>query len=224
MESPDAPLYDAADLAARIRAILTAPDTDLAKISAKRVRKQLERTGAAEVVRAHREQLDALIGDVFREVTEMDEGGGGEEEGDEEEAKAAVSPPETTAYGGEEEGEEEGDGDVAGEEEERPKKKKKKLEMTDEQLARQLSKELNGARPRATRGGPVNGSGSAKSRSNSGGAVGKKGARKGVKSAARIDSDGSESEDDNAPKRKRKSGGAGGGGAKGGFGKEYALR
>lgn len=102
--------------------------------------------------------------------------------------------------------------------------KKEKDAITDAELARQLSAELNPTR--STRG-----SGSAKPKASRGAG----GAAKKRKSAAKIhdsddsgpDDDDDEEEEDAAPKKKRakkaKDGGGGGGGAKGGLTAEYIL-
>jgi upstream activation factor subunit UAF30 len=91
-----------------------------------------------------------------------------------------------------------------------PKKARKatKKELSDAELARQLSSEING---RTRRSGTGNGS------------VAKKGNRKMKKSADFIDTDDSDDNEGGAKKKKRKSG-TKGGRAKGGFAKEYLLR
>ncbi|KAH9944789.1 hypothetical protein B0H21DRAFT_659088, partial [Amylocystis lapponica] len=58
-------------LEARIRAILTAPDTDLATISAKRVRKLLVeegRTLSEEFIRENKSDIDLLIARVYEQA------------------------------------------------------------------------------------------------------------------------------------------------------------
>ena len=72
---------DVAKYEGQIRAILQAPGVDLSTISAKRVRKQLVEQNTEltpELVKAHKEQLDVLIGSVYEEVS----GDGGADDDD----------------------------------------------------------------------------------------------------------------------------------------------
>lgn len=165
----------------QIRDILQAPGVDLSTISAKRVRKQLlEQNGdlSPEFVKEHKEEIDTLIGVVYEQVS----GEGGAE--DDEDSKRKY-----------ENGEDSADGAPS------TKKSKKSSQKTDEELARQLSKELNGRERNARTAAPKSGK-----------AATKRG-KKGAKSSATVDSDGEGSVDPDAkPKRK------------GGFTKEYLLR
>jgi upstream activation factor subunit UAF30 len=193
--------FDISALEPQIRAILSAPGTDLATISAKSVRRKLlevEPSLTAEFLKEHKEEVGVVIGRVF-EVVSAEAGG-------------VEVPPEPRR--------ERANGTVKDEVEEyreeedeapsRPSKKPKKAgkkELSDAELARQLSNQING---RARRSGTANGSSTKKKRTH--------------KSADFIDSD-SDDDDDGSSKRKRKSGGRkSGGGAKGGFAKEYWLR
>jgi upstream activation factor subunit UAF30 len=194
--------FDISTLEPQIRDILSAPGIDLATISAKRVRRKLlevEPSLTAAFLKQHKEQVDAVIGSVFEAISA--EVGG-------------VEPPPSESQNGRVNGtvkteveEYEEVEDVAPP----PAKKQKKagkMELSDAELARQLSNQING---RARRSGTANGSSTKKKRAH--------------KSADFVDSD-SEGDGDNSTKRKRKSGGtkSGGGGAKGGFAKEYWLR
>jgi len=195
--------FDISALEPQIRAILSAPGTDLATISAKSVRRKLlevEPNLTAEFLKEHKEEVDAVIGRVF-EVVSAEVGG-----------VEAPSPPEPRRERTNGTVKEEVEDYVEEEDEvppHPPKKPKKagKKELSDAELARQLSDQING---RARRSGTANGSSMKK--------------KKAHKSADYIDSD-SDDDGDSSSKRKRKSGGRkSGGGAKGGFAKEYWLR
>lgn len=181
----------------QIRAILTAPGTDLSTISAKRIRKQLLEDGSAPsaFIREHKHAVDEFIADVFRRLSE--EGGG--PGGDEDEADDDVGDKRKRD---EEYGEEDGgaDGQEEEEEVERPKKKTKasRAEIDDEEYARQLSNELN-ARSRPSRSGASATTSRGRGRGR-GGANGTKRSRK-VKSAETVNS-GDEGEN-GEPKKKR---------------------
>ncbi|EPQ55071.1 SWIB-domain-containing protein [Gloeophyllum trabeum ATCC 11539] len=189
---------DVQALEPRIREILTAPGVDLGTISAKRVRKQLleqDPNLTVEQLKENKDEVDALIGRIYEEVSGPREQGGAD---DEEEGSSNGKRKQEEEEGA---ADEDDDGnDETDEETSRPKKKTKmsKEERDDAELARQLSNELNG-RSRSSRTGK---------------ASGPKKPRKSKKSAATVDSDDSEG----GTKKKR-----GGGGAKGGFAKEYAL-
>lgn len=180
--------FNAKKYEGQIRAILEAPDVDLSTISAKRVRKQLVEDNAeltSELVKEHKDDFDALISQVYEQVSGTGEAGAEEEDTSEEQVKRKRE-------------DEESDTSAA------PKKVKKETKkdphLSDAELARQLSQELNG-RDRATRA-----KGSAKPKAKRG---------KKAKSAATVDSEGEGSSvADGAEKPKRK----------GGFTKEYALR
>ena len=163
--------------AGQIRAILQAPGVDLSTISAKRVRKQLVEDNSeltAELVKEYKEDIDALIGSVYEEVS----GEGGDEDQDGgSKRKHGDDEPGTPSS----------------------KKTKKSSEKRDADLARQLSKELNGNERKPRAAAPKK--------------AGARRGKKGAKSSATIDSDGEGSVDPEAkPKRK------------GGFTKEYLLR
>ena len=198
--------FDFSSLEPHIYQILSAPGTDLSTISAKRVRRQLielDPTLTVEFFKDHRDEVDAVIGSVFESVS------GAQGTGDhprkayateEESLKRkdhASDFPEESAEAAEEEGSP-------------PPKKVRKVGkngrgLSDAELARKLSSEING---RSTRTG-------SKARGSSAG--GKKSSRA-KKSAATVDSD---DDSDGIGKRKKSSGG---GTAKGGFAKEFALR
>ncbi|PCH35636.1 SWIB-domain-containing protein [Wolfiporia cocos MD-104 SS10] len=187
----------------QIREILTAPGTDLTTISAKRVRKQLleqDSSLTADFIKENKEEIDLLIARVYEEVnTELTRGA----------AEEGGSSPSKRKRAEEANGDEE-DGDEGEEEDARPAKTKKARKgMTDEEVARQLSNELNG-RARASRTSTTRGRGRG----------GKRGGKRGAKSAATVDSDGGEAGDSDADgeSKKKKTGRRGGG-----FQKEYSL-
>jgi len=206
--------FDFGSLEPRIHQILSAPGTDLATISAKRVRRQLLENDpylTAEFLREHKEEVDAIIATVFERVS----GGQGAEA-----TSDALEPPVEEKKPKSRKRKQEDDVEAPDEDEEDaavkqspPQKKSKKAskngrELSDAELARKLSSEING---RSTRTG-------AKARGSS--SAGKKGARA-KKSAATVDSD--DDSDDGTRKRTRKKSATSGTGAKGGFGKEFAL-
>ncbi|KAF8911472.1 hypothetical protein CPB84DRAFT_1812324 [Gymnopilus junonius] len=201
--------FDFGSLEPRIHEILSAPGTDLATISAKRVRRQLlelDTSLTPEFLRENKEEVDAVIAVVFEKVS----GGQGADAASDGMEQATVEETISRKRKQEDEDEapdeEEDDDDIA-RQSPPPKKPKKSVkngrELSDAELARKLSSEING---RSTRTGSKGRSGSA----------GKKAART-KKSAATVDSDDS---DDSTKKRTRKQTS---GGAKGGFGKEFAL-
>lgn len=198
--------FDFGSLEPRIHEILSAPGTDLATISAKRVRRQLlelDPSLTPEFLKENKEDVDAIIAAVFEKVSR---GQGGDAAGEDvEQATAEEMTSRKRKSEDEDEAPDEGDEEEAPQRSRPPKKAKKSgkngRELSDAELARKLSTELNG---RSTRTG-------AKGR---GGSAGKKATRT-KKSAATVDSDES---DDGGKKRKSS------GGAKGGFGKEFALR
>lgn len=173
--------FDVNKYASQIRDILTAPGVDLGTISAKRVRKQLLEQNedlTPELVKDHKDPLDKLIGIVYEEVSV--------EGGDQSDEEGSVKRKH-------EDGEDEVDDGTPA-----PKKSKKDTERADAELARKLSKELNG-RERGSRAAAPK----AKAKTKRG--------KKGAKSAAVVESDG-EGNGEAKPKRK------------GGFTKEYILR
>ncbi|EMD33109.1 hypothetical protein CERSUDRAFT_142690 [Gelatoporia subvermispora B] len=196
--------FDASKLEPQIREILTAPGTDLSTISAKRVRKQLveqDTSLTSELVKERKEEIDKVIARVFEEVSAAAGGVGGEEaEGSEvgSKRKRNEDADMESTNGNNDEGEEEQD-----EKDDVPVKKTKKARKVatahDEEIARQLSQELNG-RPRSSRATTTKGT--------------KKGGRsKARKSAATVDDDADAS---GSEKPQKKRGG-------GGLNKEYTL-
>jgi upstream activation factor subunit UAF30 len=174
----------------------------LSTISAKRVRRrliELDPTLTVEFFKENREEVDAVIGSVFENVSGV--------QGTEDNSRTDESyKRERQSSDFPEEGAE-----AAGDEDSPPPKKMRKVGkngrgLSDAELARKLSSEING---RSTRTG-------GKSRGGAG-ATGKKGSRA-KKSAITVDSG---DESDGIRKRKKSSSG---GTAKGGFAKEFALR
>ncbi|KAG5639478.1 hypothetical protein H0H81_001600 [Sphagnurus paluster] len=213
--------FDFSTLEGPIYKILSAPGTDLTTISAKRVRRQLLKDVPSitpEFMKDNKEEIDLIIGKVFESVNTR-QGTGESNEG--EEYDETEVPERSESRKRKQEDDEEGNGEEEVEDDERedsipPPKKAKKLpkgELSDAELARQLSDELNGRSrrtPAKPRGNPSGGS--------------KKGTRA-KKSAATVDSD-DDSVEDGEQKRakpKKRSNPSAGGAAKGGFAKEYAL-
>ncbi|KZT01465.1 SWIB-domain-containing protein [Laetiporus sulphureus 93-53] len=190
----------------KIREILTAPGIDLGTISAKRVRKQLLEQDSSltqEFIKENKDEIDLLIAGVYEEVN-------AEVNGNEEEEEGASSPKGKRKRRAEKEEESVDENEEEGEEEvsaasPKAKKSKKSGRMTDEQLARQLSDEING-RSRSSRASSTRGT------RGRGGA--KRGGKRGAKSAATVDSEAEGSEGDGEPKKKKRGGG---------FQKEYML-
>ncbi|KAG6902367.1 hypothetical protein C0995_000929 [Termitomyces sp. Mi166 len=193
--------------------ILSGPNTDLTTISAKSVRRQLIREDPSitpEFLRDNKAEIDGVIGRVFEMVNAQQAEGSDEVE----ERSESRKRKQDEELGEEEVGEDEID-DVEVEAAPVRKKAKKvsKNELSDAELARQLSNELNG-RSRRTSAKPT------KARGSTNGAVKKGGRTK--KSAETVDS-GDDSEDGGERKAKKKSSRGSGGGAKGGFAKEFIL-
>ena len=196
--------FDFGSLEPLIYQILSAPGTDLSTISAKRVRRrliELDPTLPVDFFKEHREEVDAVIASVFESVSGAQGTGDNptayatEEESFKQEDQTSDFPEESAE---------------AAEKERSPPPKKRKVGkngrgLSDAELARKLSSEING---RSTRTG---------SKSRGGSAAGKK-APRAKKSAATVDSD---DDSDGIGKRKKSSGGNT---AKGGFAKEFALR
>ena len=216
-------VMDIQQLEPYIRQILTAPGTDLSTISAKRVRKQLTEQHPSiseDFVRANKPQIDALIKSIFETVSEEIQS----RQAFQQPTYDEPEPPKPVKRKHEDEDEDERDVDEDDDDYERaettppkskPSKHKVSRTMTDEELARQLSTELNG---RASRGATR----SSNSKTN-GKPKQSKSPKKSMKSAARVeDSDDDSGENFNGKRSKGKS--KGGGGAKGGFGKEFILR
>lgn len=197
--------FDFGSLEPRIRQILSAPGTDLSTISAKLVRRrlvELDPSLTLDFLRENREDVDAVIASVFEKVSgaqgTRDSPGATEAGSYKREDQGSDFPDEVAEEAAEEEGSP-------------PPKKLKKVAkngrgLSDAELARKLSSEINS---RSTRTG---------GKSRGGSSVGKKASRTKKKSAATVDSDDDIS--DEIGKKKKSSGGT----AKGGFAKEFALR
>ncbi|KAH7102354.1 SWIB-domain-containing protein [Auriculariales sp. MPI-PUGE-AT-0066] len=209
-------------LAPAIRSILMDPGTDLSSVSAKRVRKQLvsrrKLAISEDFVQEHKEEIDELIGRVFETVS-VERGG----------VDAAPSPPSSSQQRTDEvvsspakrkrghsneyeDGTEMEDDTIPAK-----KPKAKSRSLTDEELARQLSVELNSNPSRRSGGKPAGRS-----------------PKKVKKSRDTIDDDSdalSDGSDGGRPAKKKSSWGkkkstngtSTGGGAKGGYQKELIL-
>jgi len=196
--------FDFGSLEPHIHQILSAPGTDLSTISAKRVRRQLvelDPSLTAGFMKKNREDVDAVIASVFEKVSGVQETEDNSEAAYAEEKSRKRSVQESDFP-------DEGPEDTAEEESPPPKKLKKAGKngrgLSDAELARKLSSEING---RSTRTG---------GKGRGGSTTGKKGSRA-KKSAATVESD---DDSDGIGKKKKSSGGT----AKGGFAKEFALR
>ena len=188
--------FDFSSLEPEIRQILSAPGTDLSTISAKRVRRQLltlDPSLTPEFLKEHKEDVDEIITRVFEEINSVEQDD--ETPGTPEPSHAVTKPSKSPKRGASSAGKVD---DGAPEDYAPPTKKSKKSsksqELTDAELARRLSSEINGRNTR-TGGKPTKKTSRVK------------------KSAAVADSDAS---DDGSEKHVRK--------AKGGFAKEYVLR
>ncbi|KAF9049901.1 SWIB/MDM2 domain-containing protein [Panaeolus papilionaceus] len=199
--------FDFAILEPRIHGILSAPGTDLSTISAKRVRRQLLELDSSltpEFVKEHKGTIDTIIASVFAQVSAEQIANGGdadvkdEYEDDEDETQDSSSRKRK-------QDDDEDDDEASPPPKKSKKSAKKGQELSDAQLARKLSSEINGRSTRGVKGGRA---APAPKRSRA------------KKSAATVDSD-EGSDDDGTSKRKKKS--AGSGGAKGGFAKEFTL-
>jgi upstream activation factor subunit UAF30 len=162
---------------------------------------ELDPALTVEFFKEHREEVDAVIASVFESVSGA--------QGTEDNPRTAYATEEGSLKQEDQASDLPEEGAEAAEEDSPPPKKMRKVNkngrgLSDAELARKLSSEING---RSTRTG-------AKTRGSS--AAGKKGARA-KKSAATVDSD---DDSDGIGKRKKSSGG---GTAKGGFAKEFAL-
>jgi hypothetical protein len=167
-----------------IRKILTAPGVDMTSVTAKDVRKQLVKMDSSiseEYLKEHKDEVKELITNIFHSIQEAASSKKRERDSDE-------------------------DGDNS-EEEEAPKPSQKKKTKTkasksaeddDAEIARKLSKEINGNGGRSTRQAapPKKSAGTKRSKK---------------KSAETINS----GDEEDAPKKRA---------ARGGFAKEYALR
>ncbi|KAJ3715939.1 hypothetical protein DFJ43DRAFT_1101402 [Lentinula guzmanii] len=202
--------YNFDNLEPLVRRILSAPGTDLTTISAKRVRRELltlDPSLTPGFIKANKLDVDAVITRVFGEVNAAKNG----EIIDTPEEPVTASRRYNTSDQEEEE-EEETEEEQDEEEESKPKKAKKgsKKEMSDAELARQLSSEINGrSSTRRSTGKGRAASGTPKR------------SRPKKKSASTIDSNDEDSGEEGGKKVKKKR--AGGGAAKGGFAKEFTL-
>lgn len=200
--------FDFRSLEPWIDQILSAPGTDLTTISAKRVRRQLlelDPSLTADFLKENKDEVDAVIARVFEKVS----GGAGTEEanGTEGETQKEEDEEMDLDFNGEDNG--------PGKDTPSPPKKSHKKgskngrELSDAELARKLSSEINS---RSTRTG---------GKSRGGSNTSKKGTRT-KKSAATVDSD-DDSDNEGGKKRTRKKS-ITSTGAKGGFAKEFTLR
>ncbi|KAI0365573.1 SWIB-domain-containing protein [Pilatotrama ljubarskyi] len=191
--------FDVQALEPKIRAILSAPGTDLATISAKRVRKELAEHDPAltpELLKEKKDEIDAIITRVYEEVSAaQNNNGAAKSEEDDEDASSTGAAKRKRADASDPDDDEPAPA--------KPKKAKQKKELTDEELARQLSNEING-RQRASRAAA-----SSKAKAN-----GSKRGKKGPKSSATVASDGEAGDSDGEAKPKKRGGG---------FKKEYVL-
>jgi upstream activation factor subunit UAF30 len=203
--------FDFDSLESYIEEILTAPGTDLATISAKRVRKQLQHIDPSlttAFLKEHREAVDVVISRVFEKV----QGAGGSQDSEVEEPLAPMSRKRRqTPDDGYSVPQEEDATDV--EDTPPPAKKAKKAvkrELTDAELARQLSSEINGrARRSSGKPKPAVSNGTPKKRKSK------------AKSAALVDTDDDSDSNEGKPSKKKS---GDGGSARGGFAKPYLLR
>ncbi|KAJ7106037.1 hypothetical protein C8R43DRAFT_218001 [Mycena crocata] len=206
--------FDFGSLEPYIEEILSAPGTDLATISAKRVRKQLQHIDPSltqAFLREHREAVDVVIARVFEKV----QGASGSQYSEEVEeplAQVPVSRKRRQSLDDVVPKEEDATDDIPP-----PAKKAKKAELkrelSDAELARQLSSEING-RARRSNGKPkaAASTGTTKKRKSK------------AKSAAMVvdtddESDGSEGKRPSKTKKRSSEGGT----ARGGFAKPYLL-
>ncbi|KAI0034696.1 hypothetical protein K488DRAFT_77098 [Vararia minispora EC-137] len=180
-----------------IYTILSAPDVDLASISAKRVRKQLVEDGSAEAefVKERKADIDALIADVFQRVSA--ERNFAPDDADEPEQEPVPAP----VPGGKRRR-------AASDDAEDGARSRKRAATTDddEAYAKRLQAELNASK-RTSRSGSAGAARGGKAN----GATAKRGRK--AKSAETVDDD--DDDGDDAPKKKRKAGG--------GFQKPYQL-
>ncbi|KAI0918981.1 hypothetical protein AcW1_003518 [Taiwanofungus camphoratus] len=195
----------------KIRKILTAPGTDLSTISAKRVRRQLLEQDASlppELIKEKKEDIDLLIENVYEQVSAEigNVGEGDSDEVDTNEVRVKRKRDDDKKVDG---NDEEDEGSMA------PKVKKARksdVELTDAELARQLSNEING-RSRSSRTSTTKTTKTTRGKGNGS----KRGGKRGAKSAAVVDSDGdgeAEAGQDGEGKKKKRGGG---------FQKEYIL-
>ncbi|KAF8967949.1 hypothetical protein BDZ97DRAFT_1655753 [Flammula alnicola] len=202
--------FDFGSLEPRIHQILSAPGTDLSTISAKRVRRQLlelDHSLTAEFLKENREDVDAVIASVFEKVS-GEQGVEGTTNGVEPADEEKKVKSRKRKQEDEDNIPDEDDEDATVESTPPPKKSKKAKngQLSDAELARKLSSEING---RSTRTG-------SKGRGSS--SATKKGGRA-KKSAATVDSD---DDSDTGTKKKAKKPRVSTG-AKGGFAKEFTL-
>ncbi|KAJ7209713.1 hypothetical protein GGX14DRAFT_631680 [Mycena pura] len=194
------------DLEPYIEEILTAPGTDLATISAKRVRKQLQIIDPSltpELLKEHREAVDAVIARVFERVQSNAASGSQDSEVDDT-LEPVARKLRLGENGGDSFPKEEDATDIDSPPPPKKGKRAVKQELTDAELARQLSSEING---RTRRNNKAASNGTSK--------------RRKAKSAEIVHSDDSDSGEGKRSSSKKKS--RGGGAARGGFAKPYLL-
>lgn len=193
----------------KVAQILRAPGTDLTTISAKRVRKQLldlDQSLTPEFLKEHKDKIDTIISRVFERVSAENaaaNGDGEDDSSDRDDSSTSQKRRRDERTGNGRDDQEDDDEDKPA----RPPAKKPKKSTTksgqrisDEELARKLSNEING-RPTRTSG-----------KNNTKARPAKSGRSK--KSSETVDSDGESGERASTS----------GGGAKGGFAKEFTLR
>ena len=183
--------------------ILSTPDIDLETISARRVRHQLPDLDASltpQFLKENKDAVDAVIARVYEKVSAGRAGGSHK-------AEETEGTPELRKRKQENETEDnrEYEDDEAKEPPQKKVKKPGKTELSDAELARKLNDEINSRSRRTTTKGR-NGTSTRGGRTK--------------KSSAIVNSDEDSGHDDGAKKPKKRSTGP----AKGGFGKEYALR
>ncbi|KAK1230476.1 hypothetical protein PQX77_006404 [Marasmius sp. AFHP31] len=206
-------VFDFSSLAPLVQQILSAPGTDLGTISAKRVRRELlalDPSLTPEFLKEHKAQVDEVITEVFGQINGRNKNHDG----------AAADSNRSQSLDDAEEEMEGQDEEAVDEEEEVPNspkkrksKKKKNNEISDAELARKLSSEINGRSSRRSGAGKASGRGSAAN------GTPKRSKTKTRKSATMIDSDDEESGEEGGRKTRKKKTLP----AKGGFAKEYLL-
>ncbi|KAJ7782741.1 hypothetical protein B0H16DRAFT_1877268 [Mycena metata] len=197
-----------------IEEILSAPGTDLATISAKRVRRSLQLIDPSlttAFLKEHREAVDVVIARVFEKV--QGPGNGSQDsEGDESVSLKRRQNPDDDGYPAPKE-EDATDIDDTPPPAKKAKKSAVQRELSDAELARQLSSEINGRTRRTSSKPKAAFNGTPKKRKS-----------KSAKSAETVvdTDDESDAGDGKRPTTKKKSTGEGGG-ARGGFAKPYLL-
>src|SRR6266404_4352506 len=183
-----------ADLEPHIRVILSAPGTDLSTISAKRVRRLLleQSNVPLDLIKNNKQAIDELISTVFAKVSEEKGFTQNDEAGDSDERTQSPVPDAASKKRRRP--------SRQGEEDEPSTKSTKPSTAGDEELARQLSDEING-RSRPSRSAASGASSAPGSRGR-----GRGGKANGTRSTDTIDDSGNEGSDGDESK-KRKGGG-----------------